>query len=67
MLVLDDHILHLALDGVETQTVGHGDIEQAGLLSHAQTVIGVGGGCKHLHEHIAVGYEADDDTYILGE
>ena len=39
VLILDHHILHLTLDGVQTQTVGHRDIEQPCLLGNMEPII----------------------------
>ena len=67
VLIFDHHILHFALDGVQTQTVGHGDIEQTALLGYMQTVVIIVGARQHLHQHIAVGNKAYDYADILGK
>lgn len=67
MLILDRHIFHLALDAVETQTMGNGGVEEPTLMGDLVAVLHVLGMVERLHEGVALADHTYYNAYILRE
>ena len=67
VVVFDRHVFKLALDRVETQTMSDRDVETLAFLGNVLAVFSLVSMVEHLHEHIAVGNEADDYTDVFGQ
>ena len=67
VLILDHHILHLTLDGVQAKTVSHRNVKQPALLGHMQPILIIRITRQHPHQNIAVCNQAYDHANILGK